>query len=95
MSMAVAARVAPFSIKMAPLLVVATDKEVQKTVEWLKVSCPDDCTLSIAGTREFKKPGIQKATLVWVLEILGKANGKCYWSLLEHPGNMAGASAQH
>lgn len=35
--------------------------------------------LNVAGTRESKKPGIQKAALVYVLDILGKANGKCYY----------------
>lgn len=55
------------------------DAEVKETVEWLKESVPDGCTLNIAGTRESKKPDIQKAALVWVLEILGKANGKCYY----------------
>ncbi len=71
------------------------DTEVQKAMEWLKDSCPDGCILNLAGIWDSKKPGIQKASLVWSLEVLGKANGKCYWSLLEHPGNMAGASAQH
>ena len=55
------------------------DTEVQKAMEWLKESCPDGCTLNVAGTRESKSPGIQKEALVWVLEILGKANGKCYY----------------
>lgn len=55
------------------------DSEVNEFVEWLKDSCPDGCTLNVAGTRESKNPGIQKAVLVWVPQILGKANGKCYY----------------
>ena len=55
------------------------DAEVQETVAWLKEACPDNCVLNVAGTRESKKPGIQKAALVYVLDILGKANGKCYY----------------
>ena len=51
------------------------DMEVQETVAWLKDTCPDNCVLNVAGTRESKKPGIQKATLIYVLEILGKAKG--------------------
>lgn len=54
------------------------DSEVKEYVEWLQASCPDNCVLNVAGTRESKKPGIQMAALVWVLEILGKAKGKCY-----------------
>ena len=38
-----------------------------------------DRFMNMPGTRESKKPGIQKETLVRVLEILGKANGKCYY----------------
>lgn len=55
------------------------DAEVQKAVEWLKASCPDDCTLNVAGTRESKKPGIQKATLVYILQILGKDKGTVFY----------------
>jgi hypothetical protein len=55
------------------------DTEVEACVEWLKGCCPDNCVLNVAGTRESKEPGIQKAALVWVLQILGKANGKCYY----------------
>ena len=55
------------------------ESEVREFVEWLKSDCPEPCTLNVAGTRESKKPGIQKEALIWVLEILGKANGKCYY----------------
>ena len=55
------------------------ESEVKEFVEWLKSDSPEPCVLNVAGTRESKKPGIQKAALVWVLEILGKANGKCYY----------------
>lgn len=55
------------------------DTEVQRAVAWLKESCPDGCVLNVAGTRESKKPGVQKATLVYLLDVLGKANGKCYY----------------
>ncbi len=58
------------------------DKAVAEVVAWLKAECPDNCVLNVAGTRESKKPGIQKEALVWVLEILGKANGKCYYAPL-------------
>lgn len=54
--------------------------EVKECVEWLNECCLDNLVLNAAGTRESKKPGIQKAALVWVLEILGKANGRCYYS---------------
>lgn len=53
--------------------------EVKVFVEWLKEFVPDGCTLNVAGTWENKRSGIQKAALVWVLEILGRANGKCYY----------------
>ena len=55
------------------------EAEMRRVAAWLKYDCPDGCVLNVAGTRESKKPGIQKETLVWVLEILGKANGKCYY----------------
>ena len=55
------------------------DEEVRETVAWLREACPDGCVLNVAGTRESKKPGVQKAALVYVLDILGKANGKCYY----------------
>lgn len=55
------------------------ESEVKEFVEWLNSDCPEPCTLNVAGTRESKKPGIQKEALIWVLEILGKANGKCYY----------------
>ena len=55
------------------------DTEVQKAMEWLKNSCPDDCTLNVAGTRESKKLGIQKATLIYVLQILGKDRGTVFY----------------
>ena len=55
------------------------DSEVKECVEWLKESCPDNLVLNVAGTRESKKPGIQKATLIYMLDILGKANGKCFY----------------
>ncbi len=53
--------------------------EIRRVMEWLKESCPDGCTLNIAGTRESKYPGIQKATLVWVLVILGKDKGTVFY----------------
>ena len=55
------------------------DSEVKVFVDWMKSDCHEPCTLNVAGTRESKKPGIQKAALVWVLELLGKAKGKCYY----------------
>jgi hypothetical protein len=55
------------------------DEEVQKVLEWLNESCPDGCTLNVAGARESKNSGIQKATLVWMLEILGKDKGTVYY----------------
>lgn len=55
------------------------DKVVVDVVAWLKADCPDNCVLNVAGSRESKKPGIQKETLGWVLEIVGRANGKCYY----------------
>lgn len=55
------------------------DTEVQKAMEWLKTECPDACTLNVAGTRESKKLGIQKATLVYVLQILGKDKGTVFY----------------
>ena len=77
-------RTARFAIKhKRPWFHVRMDKpmdsEVRECVEWMKEACPDNCVLNVAGTRESKKPGIQKAALVYVLEILGKANGKCYY----------------
>ena len=45
------------------------DTGVQKAVAGLNAECLDNCTLNIDGSRESKKPGIQKAILVWVLEI--------------------------
>ena len=51
------------------------DTEVGKAMTWIKDSCPDNCVLNVTGTRESKKPGIQKATLVWVLEISGRTRG--------------------
>ena len=55
------------------------EPEVQKAMGWLKESCPDNCTLNVAGTRESKEPGIQMETLVWVLQILGKDKGTVFY----------------
>ena len=55
------------------------DAEAEKVMEWLKDSCPENCVLNVAGTRESKKPGIQKATLVYVLQILGKDKGTVFY----------------
>ena len=55
------------------------DSEVKEFVELLNEFCPDNGVLNVAGTRESKNPGVQKATPVWVLEILGETNGKCYY----------------
>ena len=66
-----------------PWLVVdladSKDKIAEDVDAWDAQSCSCEGVLNVAGTRESKKPGIQKETLVWVLEILGKANGKCYY----------------
>lgn len=55
------------------------ESEVKKAMEWLEKSCPDDCTLNVAGTRESKEPGIQMETLIWVLQILGKDKGTVFY----------------
>lgn len=53
--------------------------EVKKAMEWIKESCPANCILNVAGTRESKEPGIQMETLVWVLQILGKDKGTVFY----------------
>lgn len=55
------------------------EPEVKRAMAWLEESCPDNCTLNVAGTRESKKPGIQMATLVWLLQILGKDKGTVFY----------------
>ena len=66
-----------------PWLVVDLEESKEKIAAdvdaWGAQSCPCNGVLNVAGTRESKKPGIQKATLIYMLEILGKANGKCYY----------------
>ena len=55
------------------------EAEIRRAVAWLKYDCPDGCTLNVAGSRESKRPGIQKEALLWVLEILGKDKGTVFY----------------
>lgn len=55
------------------------DKVVSSFIKWLNEECPPKCVLNVAGTRESKHPGIQKTVFVWMIDIIGKDTGKCFY----------------
>ena len=69
------------------------EQVVQDIVAWLKgdptwndyedyEACPPaECILNVAGSRESKYPGIQEAVEAIMVDVIGKANGVCYYPL--------------
>jgi hypothetical protein len=49
-------------------------ESIQAVVKWLQETCPDNCALNVAGSRESKAPGIQQAVMELMAEIISKAN---------------------
>jgi len=51
------------------------DKVIQKVVEWLKTECPlAEGTLNVAGSREETFPGINKAVIDIMVEVIKMVN---------------------
>ena len=50
------------------------EKTVRAVVRWLRADCPDGCALNVAGQRESKSPGIQRAVMVRMVDITSTVN---------------------
>lgn len=51
------------------------EEVVNIIAEWLQSSCPDPCVLNVAGSRESKFQGIQKAVVSIIVDVIAEANG--------------------
>ncbi|MEI6166522.1 MAG: hypothetical protein WCS52_04950 [bacterium] len=51
------------------------EESVETTVSWLGESCPDGCTLNVAGSRGSKAPTLQSAVMVRMVDIIRIVNG--------------------
>jgi hypothetical protein len=56
---------------------------VEVVLAWLRLVCPQQCALNVAGSRESKALGIQQAVMVRMVDIISKANGKLFYPLRE------------
>ena len=54
------------------------DQGVLHACRWIDFQY-NDWMLNVVDIRESKKPGVRKAALIYMRDVLGKANGKCYY----------------
>lgn len=52
-------------------------------VDWLLRKCPPNCVLNVAGSRESKSRGIQQKVMIYMVDVISKANGKLFYPLGE------------
>ena len=68
------------------------EKAVRAVVRWLRADCPDSCALNVAGQRESKAPGIQRAVMVRMVDIISTVNGLGHYPLSDDCGPDSGAA---
>lgn len=54
---------------------------VDAVVQWLKASCPAECVLNVAGSRESKSPGIRGVVKARMIDVISQANGTLFYPI--------------
>ena len=54
---------------------------VDAVVQWLKSSCPAECVLNVAGSRESKSPGIRGVVKARLIDVISQANGTLFYPI--------------
>ena len=74
-----------------PAFHIAIDEYSRKDVVWAvrrwfegdmtELNPPENCVLNVAGSRESKAPGIQRAVMVRMIDVISEINGKLFYPL--------------